>query len=119
MERNLKAVHFSGALGDIAFNDEREVVTIVDIFHVQEGKVMYVGHYNPLTGNVTILNQLSEIPKDDFGECDEPPSGLPIATLDLAAVLFAFTTVVLALFIYNWNKPSIRAASPSTVKPLH
>ena len=73
-ERNLRGVHFSGALGDITFNDEREVVTIVDIFQVREGKMMCVGHYNPLTGNVTVLDQLSErIPKDDFGECTEPP----------------------------------------------
>ena len=113
-ERNLKTVNFSGALGDIAFNDEREVVTIVDIFHVQEGKVMYVGHYNPLTGNVTILNQLSEIPKDDFEvRFALIPLGLLIATLALAAVMFIFTTVVLVLFIYYWNKPSIKATSPS------
>ena len=114
VERNLRTVNFSGALGDIAFSSEREVVTTVDIFHVREGKVIYVGHYNPLTGNVTVLNQLSErIPKDDFGERNEPPSGLPIATLVLAAVLFVFTTVVLVLFVYYWNKPSIKATSPS------
>ena len=113
VERNLKAVRFSGALGDIAFSDEREVVTIVDIFQVREGKMIHVGHYNPLTGNVTVLYQLSEIPKDDFGERDEPPSGLLIATLVLAAILFVFTTVVLVLFIYYWNKPSIKATSPS------
>ena len=113
VERNLKAVRFSGALGDIAFSDEREVVTIVDIFQMREGKMIHVGHYNPLTGNVTVLYQLSAIPKDDFGERDEPPSSLLIATLFLAAVMFVFTTVVLILFIYNWNKPSIRATSPS------
>ena len=113
VERNLKAVQFSGALGDIAFNDEREVVTIVNIFHVQEGKVIYVGHYNPFTGNVTVLNQLSEIPKDDFEERrDDLPLGLLITTLALAAVLFVFTTVVLALLVYYWNKPSIKATSP-------
>ena len=51
VERNLKAVRFSGALGDIAFSDEREVVTIVDIFQVREGKMIHVGHYNPLTNS--------------------------------------------------------------------
>ena len=64
---------------------------------------------------LTVLYQLSdlEIPKDDFGERDEPPSGLPIAMLVLAADMFVFTTFLLALFIYNWNKPSIKATSPS------
>ena len=113
LERNLKAVQFSGALGDIAFNNEREVVTIVDVFQMREGKMMYVGYYNPLNGNVTVLLPPERIPKDDFGERDELPSGLLIATLVLAAILFVFTTVVLVLFIYYWNKPSIRATSPS------
>ena len=114
VERNLKTVRFSGALGDITFNDEREVATIVDIFHAREGKVIYVGHYNPLTGNVTVQLPPERIPKDDFEvHLTELPRGLPIATLALDAVLLVFTTVVLVLFIYNWNKPSIKATSPS------
>ena len=114
VERNLRTIHFSGTLGDIAFSDEREVVTVVDIYHVREGKVIYVGHYNPLTGNVTVLNQLSKIPKDNFEErIEKVPLGLPIATVVLAGVLFVFTTVILVLFIYYWNKPSIKATSPS------
>ena len=114
LDRNLRTTHFSGTLGDIAFSDEREVVTVVDISHVREGKVIYVGHYNPLTGNVTVLNQLSKIPKDNFEEhIGELPLGLLIVTFVLAAVLLLFTTVVLVLFIYYWNKPSIKATSPS------
>ena len=114
VERNLRTIHYSGALGDIAFSDEREVVTIVDVSQVREGKVIYVGHYNPLTENVTVLNQLSKIPKDNFEErIEKVPLGLPIATVVLAGVLFVFTTVVLVLFIYYWNKPSIKATSPS------
>ena len=42
-----------------------------------------------------------------------PLLSLVIATLVLAVVLFVFTTVVLVLFIYYWNKPSIKATSPS------
>ena len=114
VERNLRTIHFSGALGDIAFSDEREVVTVVDVSHVREAKVIYVGHYNPLTGNVTVLNQLAKIPKDNFEEqIHELPLGLLIATLVLAPILFVFTTVILVLFIYYWNKPSIKATSPS------
>ena len=109
----MKTIQFSGALGDIAFNGKREVVTIVDIFHVRRGKVMYVGYYNPPTGNVTVLNQLSKIPKDNFEVHTEELVGLTVATFVLAAGLFVFTTVILVLFIYHWNKPSIKATSPS------
>ena len=113
VEGNMKTIQFSGALGDIAFNGKREVVTIVDIFHVRRGKVMYVGYYNPLTENVTVLNQLSKIPKDNFEVHTEELVGLTVATFVLAAGLFVFTTVILVLFIYHWNKPSIKATSPS------
>ena len=90
-------------------------MTIVDIFHVRVGRwFMLHGHYNPLTGNVTVLNQLSKIPKYDSDErIDKSPLDSPITTLVLAVVLLVFTTVVLVLFIYYWNKPSIKATSPS------
>ena len=65
VEQNLKSVHFSGTLGDITFNEERELATEVDIFHVREVKVMHAGYYNPLTDNVTVYLPL-EVPNDDF-----------------------------------------------------
>ena len=36
----------------------------------------------------------------------------PIVTFVIIAALLVFTTVVLMLFIYYWNKPSIKATSP-------
>ena len=113
VERNLRSVNFSGALGRIAFNGDREVVTEVDIFHVKGKEVIYAGHYNPLTGNVTVQLSPGRIPMDDFEDVLLPvPLAFPIVTLVITAALLVFNTVVLVLFIYYWNKPSIKATSP-------
>ena len=112
VERNLRSVHFSGALGDIAFNEEREVVTMVNISHVREGKLVYVGHYNPLTQNVTVQLPLDRIPKDYFDTNVVVFTGLMITTFLAVIILCIFTTVVLVFVIYYWNKPSIKATSP-------
>ena len=54
-----------------------------------------------------------EVPNDDF---EVVPFILPIAfsivTYICAVALLVFTTVILVLFIYYWNKPSIKASSP-------
>ena len=113
VERNLRSVNFSGALGRIAFNGDREVVTEVDILHVRGSEAIYAGHYNPLTGNLTVQLSPGRIPMDDFEDVVLPvPLAFPIVTLVIAAALLVFTTVVLVLFIYYWNKPSIKATSP-------
>ena len=113
VERNLRSVNFSGALGRVAFNGDREVVTEVDIHHVRGSEAIYAGHYNPLTGNLTIQLSPGRIPMDDFEDVVLLiPLALPIVTLVIAAALLVFTTVVLVLFICYWNKPSIKATSP-------
>ena len=113
VERNLRSVNFSGALGRIAFNGDREVVTEVDIFHVRGNEYIHAGHYNPLTGNLAVHLPPGSIPMDDFENVVLPLSrALPIVTLVITAALLVFNTVVLVLFIYYWNKPSIKATSP-------
>ena len=113
VERNLRSVNFSGALGRIAFNGDREVVTEVDILQVRGSEVIYASHYNPLTGNLTVQLSPGRIPMDDFENVVLSISlAFPIVTLVIVAALLVFNTVVLVLFIYYWNKPSIKATSP-------
>ena len=109
VEKNLRKIHFSGSQGDIAFNEEREVVTDVDIFHVRNGEEMYAGHYTQVTRNITIHLPSERIPRDDF--VIRLHLAFPISILIITAVLLVFTLVVLVFFIYYWNKPSIKATS--------
>ena len=112
LERNLRDVHFYGTLGEITFNEEREVVTEVDIFHVRKGVEIYAGCYSPVTGNITVQLPPERIPSDEFDTVIRLPLAFPVVVFVMTAVLLVFTTVVLVLFIYCWNKPSIKATSP-------
>ena len=109
VEKNLRKIHFSGSQGDIAFNEEREVVTEVDIFHVKDGEEIYAGHYTQATRNITVRLPLEKIPGDDF--VIYLHLAFPISVLIITAILLVFTLVVLVFFIYYWNKPSIKATS--------
>ena len=112
VEQYLEVIHFSGALGDISFS-EREVVNDVDIFHVVNGAVVCIGNYNPLSQNLTIKSQPEIIPKDDFKEETVLlHRAFMIVTYIVVWALMVFTTAILILFIYYWNKPSIKASSP-------
>ena len=112
VEQNLKTVHFTGALGEISFR-EREVVNDVDIFHVRNGELVHTGNYNPRSGNLTILLSPEIIPSDDF-ETNVVilNRAFIVVTYTIVGALLVFTTFVLVLFIYYWNKPSIKASSP-------
>ena len=113
VEGHLKALRFSGALGNIVFSAQREVVTKVDIFHVREGEAIYTGQFNPLTGNITDLLFPEMIPNDDFETVNIQLSPVYfIVTYTVVIALLIFTTVILVIFIYHWNKPSIKASSP-------
>ena len=112
LERNLKGVHFYGTLGEIAFNEEREVVTEVDIFHVRDGEEIYAGYYSPITGNITV-QLLERIPSDEFDRVIRLNLAFPVVLYVITSALIVFTTIVLVLFVYYWNKPLIKATSPS------
>ena len=113
VESNLKSLTFSGTLGEIAFNEEREVVIEVDIFHLRDGEESYIGYYSPLTGNVTLQLPSERIPGDESERIVISISkAFPIVVYVIIAVLFVFTTIVLVLYIYYWNKPSIKSTSP-------
>ena len=109
VEKGLRNVHFSGSQGHIAFNEEREVVTEVDIFHVRNGEEIYVGHYTQATKNITVHLPSEGIPRDDF--VLRLHLAFPISIFVITAILLVFTLLVLIFFIYYWNKPSIKATS--------
>ena len=106
VEKNLRNVHFSGSQGIIAFNEEREVVTGVDIFYVRNGEEIHAGYY---IGNITVHLPSDKISEDDF--VLRLHLAFPISIFVITAILLVFNTVVLIFFIYYWNKPLIKATS--------
>jgi len=113
VEGHLKALQFSGALGNVVFSEQREVVTEVDIFHVRGGEAVYTGQYNPITGSITDLFSPEIIPNDDFETITLLSSEIHFyVAYPVVIALLIFTTIILVMFIYHWNKPSIKASSP-------
>jgi len=113
IERNLRTLNFSGALGRIYFTDKREAETTVNILQVRSGRAVQVGYYNPHSQNLTLQSPPQTIPEDDFGRIRRVlHPAAPIVTLTVTAILIVANTVVLFLFVYHWNKPAIKATSP-------
>ena len=111
---NVKMISFSGATGQIHFNEFHESDTEVHIFQIQSGEAVHIGSYDPMSQNLTLHLQPSEvIPEDDFGKTRlKLHPALPIVTLVAVGLMLILTTIILVLFVHQWNKPAIKASSP-------
>ena len=113
IENNLKTVNFMSALGNISFTDEREAETTVEILQVRDGEAVEVGYYDPHSHNFTLKSSLEPTPTDAFEEVRRKlHEAAPIVTLIAAGILLVSNTFFLLLYIYHWNKPTIKATSP-------
>ena len=114
IEDNMQMVNFSGATGQIYFNEFHESNTEVNLFQIQSGEAVQIGSYDPLSQNLTLHLQPSEaIPKDDFETTRlKLHPALPIVTLVAVGLMLMLTTIILILFVHHWNKPAIKATSP-------
>ena len=112
IERNLRTLNFSGALGQVFFTEEREAETTVNIHQVNSsGETVQIGYYNPRSQNFPQF-PLERIP-DDFERVRmklDPEA--PIIILVLAGAIITANSVVLFLYVYYWNKPTVKATSP-------
>ena len=111
---NVKMIRFSGTTGQIHFNEFHESDTEVHIFQIQSGEAVHIGSYDPMSQNLTLHLQPSEvIPEDDFGKTRlKLHPALPIVTLIAVGLMLVLTTIILVLFVHHWNKPAIKATSP-------
>ena len=111
---NMQMVNFSGATGQIHFNEFHESDMEVHIFQIQSGEAVHIGSYNPMSQNLTLHLQPSEaIPEDDFEIIRlKLHPALPIVTLVAVGLMLVLTTIILILFAHHWNKPAIKATSP-------
>ena len=110
IECNLQTVNFSGALGHIQFTDRREAETMVEIIQVINGTAVAIGYYSPRSKLLNFLSHPETL--RSIRTRDGLPTAFPIVTFILAGMVVYANTVTLLLYIYNWNKPTIKATSP-------
>lgn len=107
----LAMVDFIGASSHVSFNDNREVLTTVEIHQVRNDTEVDVGDFT--AGKLT-LNIGGTLPDDEW---NPDVSILPIyATIVLLCgitFVILFVTVVLFVFVAFRNKPRVKATSPA------
>ena len=103
---------FSGALGQVSFGMEREARTVIEIFQVQGGEQVLVAEYDPKSG-LHIVAPVVSISDSFDRRIARTPLPLTITVIILIAMLIFATTLVLISFVYYWQSPDIKAATPA------
>ena len=112
IERHLKNVSFSGAVGEIKFDANRESLLPVMIYQIRNEYSVLIGKYQ---NDVLSLWNISEVtfPRDDFDiQYDLISKPLAIVLAVESSICFLFTTITLLLMLCLYNTPEIRATSP-------
>ena len=112
IERHLKNVSFSGAVGEIKFDDNSESLLPVEIYQIRNEYSILIGKYQ---NDVLSLWNISEgtFPGDDIDiRYDLFSKPLPIILSVESSICFLFTTITLLLMLCLYKTPEIRATSP-------
>ena len=112
IERHLKNVSFSGAVGEIKFDGDSESLLPVEIYQIRNEYFVLIGKYQ---NDVLYLWNVSEVtfPGDDFDiRYDLISKPLAIVLAVKSSICFLFTTITLLLMLCLYNTPEIRATSP-------
>ena len=112
IERHLKNVSFSGAVGEIKFDTNSESLLPVEIYQIRNKYSILIGKYQT---DVLSLWNISEgtFPGDEFDiRYDLISKPLPIILSVESSICFLFTTITLLLMLCLYKTPEIRATSP-------
>ena len=112
IERHLKYVSFSGAVGEIKFDANSESLLPVKIYQIRNEYSILIGKYQ---NDVLSLWNISEVtfPGDDFDiRYNLISKPLTIVLAVECSICFLFTTITLLLMLCLYKTPEIRAISP-------
>ena len=106
----LSYVSFTGALGDVSFDNNGESKVAVNIFQIRNGTARLYTVIGDRRCNKTAIGRS---PDDEIPRIYNLQSAAITAVLfTVEAVLIILTTVILILFLYYRNAPEIKATSP-------
>ena len=115
LQNEMMSLSFTGVLGRVEFDNNRERQTRVDIIQIRNGSALLVGNYDPVSRE-TVLENYSN-PMDDMLNNEIPRiyihSPLPLTVLlsTVTGVCIILTTIVLALFLYYRKAVEVKATS--------
>ena len=106
----LSNVSFTGALGDVDFDNNGESEVAVNIFQIRNGTAEL---YTVISDRQCNETAIGRSPDDEVPRIYTLQSAAITAVLlTIEAVLIILTTVILILFLYYRNAPEIKATSP-------
>ena len=106
----LANVSFTGALGDVSFDNNGESKVAVNIFQIRNGTAKLYAVISDKQCNETAIGRS---PDDEIPRIYNLQSAAITAVLlTIEAVLIILTTVTLILFLYYRTAPEIKATSP-------
>ena len=106
----LSDVSFSGALGDVDFDNNGESKVAVNIFQIRNGTAELFAVISDKQCNETAIGRS---PDDEVPRMYNLQSAAITAVmLTIEAVIIILSTVILILFLYYHNAPEIKATSP-------
>lgn len=109
---NLQRVDFSGAGGDISFNNKTHELIAnsrVNIYQVNDGKLSILAQFDGAIINFTASLNISYTFDSVIVRL---PLALPVITLVIVALCIIATIITLVIFIHYRNSPNIKATSP-------
>ena len=118
VQKELLKLSFQGAAGYVAFDENHETSTSIDIHHVINGTDVLVGAFAPhLNENaLTLIPTFNkqDIPSDLFEEIPRPPHLPTVVLITVLTILcYLFTTFNLLLLVVYRKDPTIKAVSLS------
>ena len=106
----LSNVSFTGALGDVSFDNNGESKVAVNIFQIRNGTARL---YTVISDRQCNKTATGRSPDDEIPRIYSLQSAAITAVLlTVEAVLIILTTVILILFLYYRKAPEIKATSP-------
>ena len=114
LTQELKNISFQGASGNIQFNENQEVLTMIDIIQVRNGTQVIIGEYNPHTENLTFKSNFSrdKIPDGSFEiRHDAIPQWLGVLVALFQGILLVLLAIT-CVYIVHWrNAPEVKSIS--------
>ena len=117
LQNEMMSLSFTGFLGCVEFDNNRERQTRVDIVQIRNRSARQVGSYDPVSQETVLENYNNPIDDELGNEITRiyKHSPLPVTVLlsTVTGVCIILTTIVLALFLYYRKAAEVKATSLS------
>ena len=114
LAQELKNISFQGASGNIQFNENQAVLTMIDIIQVRNKTQVIIGEYDPHTESLTFNNNFNrdKIPDGSFEiRHDAIPQWLGVLVALSQGFLLVLFVITIVHIVHLRNTPEVKSTS--------